>query len=210
MRVTVTGGFLPTVFFKGSLKKMRFHPKRKGMRFYWEKHIDDCYSDKLREIKRFCRRRFLRCMMIDDNMERSTHYRSDYLKKHRGVFGTGLYFCAYCHSPVRKSKMTVDHIVSVYNARTNIKYRNLLERLGIQNVNAPRNLTASCSKCNARKSSDGGFWIIRGFFGRSMIRVLATEIIELICGGLLLHFLCDFLYANVYSLLMNWFLTYLK
>lgn len=187
---------------------MKFRSRRSGAKFYWEKRIDDDRLDKAKEIKRFCRRRFLRCLIIDDSMERSTHYRADYLKKHKGLFGMGLYFCAYCHSPVRKHKMTVDHIVSVYNARTNKKYRSLLEHLSIQNVNDVRNLAASCSKCNSRKSSDGGFWIVQGYFGKSMLRVLITEAIELILGAYLLRFLYDFLYENVYPVLLNLVVTY--
>lgn len=203
MKITITDGLLPTIFFKKGLEKMRFHSKRKGTNFYWEKSMSDDCLDKAKEIKRFCRRRLLHCSIIDDSMERSTHYRSDYLKKHKGLFGTGLYFCAYCHSPVRKHKMTVDHIVSVYNARTNKKYRRLLERLSIQNVNDVRNLAASCFKCNSRKSSDGGFWIVRGYFGKSMLRVLTTEAIELFLGAWLLRFLYDFLHANVYPVLLD-------
>ncbi len=209
MRITITDGFLPTIFFKKSLEKMKFRPKKKGIKSYWEKHIDDDRLDKAKEIKRFCRHRFLGCLVIDDSMERSTHYRSDYLKKHKGFLGTGLYFCAYCHSPVRKHKMTVDHIVSVYNAKTNPKYRNFLERLSIQNVNDVRNLASSCFRCNSRKSSDGGLWIVKGYFGKSMIRVLITEAVELILGAYFLRFLYDWLHTNVYPVLMNWVLTYI-
>lgn len=209
MRVTITGGLLPTFLFSRKLKSMGFKKRKEKGYFFWYRHIDDDKTDKIKNIKHFCRCRLLRCMIIDDSMERSNNYRSVFLKRYKGLFCTGVYFCAYCNSPIRRSKMTVDHIVSVYNARTNPSYRHLLERLNIQNVNDIRNLAPSCFKCNRRKSSDGGLWIIRGYFGKSMVRVLLLEAVELIAGAAVLRYLYFFLHENVYPVIMDFITKYL-
>ena len=69
--------------------------------------------------------------------ERSDDYRYQYIRAHPGFMGK-YYLCPYCGRIMLKKTMQVDHI---------------------------HNLTASCPKCNNRKSDSGGFWIFLARFG---------------------------------------------
>ena len=45
--------------------------------------------------------------------------------------------------------------------------KKILHLLKIDNINDIRNLTASCFECNSRKRNKLGFWIIKGFLGKT-------------------------------------------
>lgn len=75
------------------------------------------------------------------------NYRQTFLKKNKGIMGTGLYLCGYCFKPVTKSKMEVDHIIPFSKGGTN----------------HISNLTASCMKCNRAKSDKIDHRIIKGY-----------------------------------------------
>lgn len=93
--------------------------------------------------------------------ERSDDYRYQYVRAHPGIMGK-YYLCPYCGRIMLKKTMQVDHIVSVNLANKNRVYRILVPNGDINNL---RNLTASCPKCNNRKSDSGGFWIFLARFG---------------------------------------------
>lgn len=72
------------------------------------------------------------------------------------------YLCPYCGRIMLKKTMQVDHIVSISLANKHRAYRVLVPDGNINNLH---NLTASCPKCNNRKSDSGGFWIFLARFG---------------------------------------------
>lgn len=194
MKIKVYACLLKRLLFGKGLKEMHFSYRKDESGKYYQRHLDDNQKEELREIKRYCRRRLLRCRASDDRMERSNTYRANFFRHNRGMFGGGeLYLCAYCGRPLKKSKVRVDHIIPVYLAGHSLRYRNMLTVRGIKTVNDPRNLTASCAKCNGRKSSYGGIWVIRGYFGQSWVRVLLKEALFLIIGGIALYYLYNFL-----------------
>lgn len=200
MKVLIYTGFLRRIFLKNRLKEMKFLWKKD--KNYWQRHIDDSKKDELKKVRKFCRRKFLRYEFVDDSMERSTNYHSNFFKNRKGIFGSNIYVCAYCGRFLKKSKVCVDHIIPVYKAKTDDFYRKLLSFRHIKNVNDVRNLAPSCNKCNSKKSANGGFWIIRGWFGRSAVRVILKEIVFLILGSVLLYYMYCFLRENSdYSLL---------
>lgn len=61
-----------------------------------------------------------------------------------------------------RKTMQVDHIVSINLANKHRAYRILVPN---GDINSIHNLTASCPKCNNRKSDSGGGWIFLGRFG---------------------------------------------
>lgn len=61
----------------------------------------------------------------------------------------------------------MDHIISVHKAKTTFVAKFLMWLLCIKDVNDPRNLVASCSRCNRRKGSMGNGWLIAAVIGRS-------------------------------------------
>ena len=93
--------------------------------------------------------------------ERSDDYRYQYIRAHPGFMGK-YYLCPYCGRIMLKKTMQVDHIVSISLANKHRAYRVLVPDGNINNLH---NLTASCPKCNNRKSNSGGFWIFLARFG---------------------------------------------
>lgn len=196
MKVKIYVGFFRRLFLKRKLKNMKFSLKQDESKKYWQRHVDDQNRDELKKIRKFCRRRFLRFCFIDDSMERSSNYRKNFFKMRKGIFGSNIYLCSYCGKFLTKKQVRVDHIIPVYKASHNKFYRKLLKIRNIKNVNDVRNLTPSCEKCNSKKGADGGWWIIRGWFGRAPIRVILKEIIFLILGSFFLYYLYCFLKEN--------------
>ena len=205
MKVKIYTGILKRIIFGRSIKKMNFHFQKDESGKYYRKHYDDDDKEGIREIKKYCRRRLLRCTLNVDSMERSTTYRANFFKSDKGIFGGGkYYFCAYCGRILTKSKATVDHIIPIALANRSPRHKRMLTIRGIKTVNDVRNLTASCLKCNSRKGSNGGLWIVRGYFGKSWIRVMLKEIILLLIGGIALYYLCNFLYnTGLYVFLLE-------
>ena len=81
--------------------------------------------------------------------------------------------------------MTVDHIYPVYLAKTG---KNLWMRIaGIEDVNDVRNLAPACRRCNLKKVSKAGIWLIRGILGRYQIYWLLRWCIKAAVFGLILY-----------------------
>ena len=76
-------------------------------------------------------------------------YRADYFRKHKGLFGMGLYFCSYCGKPITKKNAHVDHIIP--------KSKN--EWM----LNRSFNTTIACPKCNLKKSDKVDYRIVQGY-----------------------------------------------
>ncbi len=197
MRVRVYTSLLARLLYGRKLREMRFYPKKDESGRFFQRHIDDKDRQTLRAVKRYCRHRLLRCSISDDRMIRSSNYRNIFFKNNAGIFGGGEYYlCAYCGKLLTRKKVRVDHIIPVYLAVNSMKYRRILNLKGIKTVNDPRNLTASCAKCNGRKSSDGGIWVIKGYFGRLWYRVVFRELIALAVGGMIFYLLFTILVSS--------------
>lgn len=97
------------------------------------------------------------------NYERSTNYRSKFFSNEKKK---KKYHCAYCGRKLKEEDVEVDHLVPVIKAKNNWLVRFSLRLNGIKNINDPKNLVAACQKCNRKKSSKMGLWVIRGAIGR--------------------------------------------
>lgn len=124
--------------------------------------------------------------MPKEKFERSEDYRSRYIAAHPG-WRRKWYLCPYCGRFVTKDRMQVDHIVSIDLANRQPFYRWLVPKEGI---NSEANLTASCEKCNLKKSNRGGWWIVRAKVGRVwyaamwvLLALLTVGILVGICCG---------------------------
>lgn len=96
------------------------------------------------------------------NYKRASNYRQIYFRHHDGP----RYRCVYCGRKLKADAVEVDHLVSVAAAQKKFYARWLLFFQGVTNVNDPHNLVASCMRCNRKKSSKMGFWIIKGTLGQ--------------------------------------------
>ena len=96
---------------------------------------------------------------------RSDTYRSEYIKTHPGF--NGLYMCRYCGRIMKRSEMQVDHVIAInYVNKSNFFRRFFKDKKALnEKLNSPKNLVPACPRCNARKSDNGGVWIIKGKIG---------------------------------------------
>ena len=70
-----------------------------------------------------------------------------------------------CGKPLKASKVTVDHLFPIGQAKKSLHVQKQMRLLGTSSVNSSKNLVPACRSCNQRKGTKMGGWIIRGFFG---------------------------------------------
>lgn len=99
------------------------------------------------------------------------NYRQAFIKKNKGLFGSGVYLCGYCFKPVLKGSMEVDHIVPFSKG----------------GLNHHSNLTASCRKCNRKKSDKVDKRIAIGYTTK-IIGVIFAILFGIVAGVIFLPF----------------------
>lgn len=111
--------------------------------------------------------------------DRGSSCRYDFLRKHKGLFRSGIYCCSYCGKLITKRGLQVDHCVPVDKAVKGGFIRHYIRIMGIfssdinkKGINGSWNLVAACGKCNGRKKAKGGLWIIRGIIGRYLFPII--------------------------------------
>lgn len=129
----------------------------------------------IRKVERICRRRHYELERIyPENLGRSDNYRKKFLEHYPRPFGG--YRCRYCHRRLSDKKMTVDHIYPVYRAKMG---KNIWMRLmRIEDVNDVRNLAPACYRCNSRKGSSAGLWVLKAILGKYRIYWLIRWLIR--------------------------------
>ncbi len=156
---------------------------------------------KIKKVKRICRRRryeFVR--MYPENMGRSDRYRRVFFQSVPRPAGG--YRCRYCHRRLSDRKITIDHIYPVYRAKTGDD--RWLRLLGIEDVNDVRNLAPACARCNRKKGSQAGIWVLRAILGRYELYWVIKRMLQAIVLMVLIMLL-----ARGYSLAQTG-LVYLK
>ncbi len=114
--------------------------------------------------KKICRKAAFRKIKVrayNKRWSRSTDYRKKFFDYYKPP-----YRCRYCNKKLNEEKLTVDHIIPVYQVKVNQKARNLLYLFGVSDVNDVRNLAPACFKCNKAKDKKMGLWIIKGYLGK--------------------------------------------
>ena len=94
---------------------------------------------------------------------RSADYRKRYFEKHNGYFG--IHCCSYCGKLLSEEKSTVDHIIPVHAAEQS-RFLRWLFHWDKEGINTLLNLTVACERCNTKKGSRCGIWLLRGWIGR--------------------------------------------
>ena len=118
------------------------------------------------KIKRFCKENQLKFIYVNEYGYRGEHYRKDFFQNNKPIFYDS-YFCAYCGKVINKKNMTVDHIYPIDKVRSDLRLQKKLKRMGIEDVNAPQNLVAACKRCNQKKGTNMGLWVLKGKIGKS-------------------------------------------
>lgn len=126
-------------------KRYIFNPRSNGRGFYEKK---DCSKWEKNKMFHFCRRN-----------------RNEFFAKNKTV--SGRYRCAYCGRKLAREKITIDHIFPVHCMEEYPAVRRRAALFGIRGSNDLKNLVPACSRCNLRKGTRMGWWIIKGFLGRT-------------------------------------------
>lgn len=118
-----------------------------------------------KKIAKYCRKNNLSVKIDTGFSERSGNYRTAFFKYHKPQIGR-CYFCSYCGKILPPDRVTVDHLYPIKKAREDPRVQHKLRKMGLRDVNDPKNLVPSCAKCNAHKAAKMGTWIIRGKLGQ--------------------------------------------
>ena len=119
--------------------------------------------------------------------ERSSGYRKEFFDNNQ----KRRYHCAYCGRRLKKEDVEVDHLVPVIKAKNSWAVRLCLWLRGIKDVNDPDNLVAACQKCNRKKSSKMGRWVIRGMIGRYKIIWILRNILLILLAVFALYIVLE-------------------
>ena len=104
----------------------------------------------------FCERNHLDYRIDNGYGKRSSDYRAQFFRENPPSVGR-FYICAYCGRLIFPRNVTVDHLYPIGQAKKDPQLQKRLRRSGIENINDPKNLVASCRRCNQKKGKKTGF-----------------------------------------------------
>ncbi len=152
-------------------RRSTYHFRRElgRMGFRFQSEPDKCWSGEVEAsevgaLEEWCFKR--RLEIETPYSRRSSDYRKAFFEANAPNAGKCRYFCAYCGFPVRKDRITVDHLIAVKRAQRSRFYLYLLRKWGCKSVNDVWNLVPSCRRCNSKKGTKAGVWVFRGKLGR--------------------------------------------
>lgn len=141
-------------------KRYIFNPRSNGRGFY-EK---DCSKWEKNKMFHFCRRRKLSLDAVPTQYTRSRNYRNEFLQKIKQYPGdTGA-------RTAEENWQGEDHNRPYFPVHCMEEYPAVRRRaalFGIRGSNDLKNLVPACRRCNLRKGTQMGWWIIKGFLGRT-------------------------------------------
>lgn len=150
-----------TFYQRSALNAMGYSFDSKQKEWVKQSNGDDITGAQL-----FCKQHGFHLVIDLPQYRRSYDYRQQFFSAHPGIGKGKRYFCSYCGCLRTKEKITVDHLISVNAVRKSKFAKWFLHRIGIENVNDPKNLVPSCRRCNQQKGTKGGLWLLRGLIGR--------------------------------------------
>lgn len=159
--VTIDDGKSKTYVYKEDIKRMHFVYDTKCQN--WKKEIFS--KSEFDDIESFCGRRGL--AFITPLTKRSNNYRDKFFDVYQPIDKRGRYRCVYCGKKLKRNKVSVDHLVSVYRSQVSQKARNVLRKNGCESVNDVKNLVPSCRHCNSSKGYRLYPWVWIAKIGKS-------------------------------------------
>lgn len=156
--IEIKNGKRKTYFKRDELREKGFDfvSKRK----VWIKIL--CEKDAL-ELEKYAKRNGFKVRFYPKSMKRSHAYREQYFAAHQPDI-LGRYFCTYCGKLIKPKDVQVDHMVSIA-----LVQKNHWMQKYVSDINDSKNLVAACRRCNSKKGSKGGLWILRGIIGQYRI-----------------------------------------
>ena len=107
----------------------------------------------------------LECHVVDMKFTRSDDYRRDYFA-HNKPSTPAKYRCVYCGRKLQYKDITVDHLYPVNGLMYRQSTRDAAKMFGIDGANDTKNLVAACRRCNSKKGTKTGIWVLRGVIGK--------------------------------------------
>mgnify|MGYP003504843294 CR=1 FL=1 len=147
--VVIDNGHSKTFIYKDDIKKMGF--KYDANCQNWQKEINT--EEELNDVELYCGKRGL--AVISPFTKRSNNYRDIFFENTPPVDKRERYRCVYCGRKLKRNKVSVDHLISVYRSQISQKSRNKLRKMNCTSVNDVKNLVPSCRHCNSSK----GYWL---------------------------------------------------
>lgn len=179
---------------KGKIYNHRQYIKQNGLKFQKRKYGKSYYTKKINETQKnelieYCEKHKLKYTIIDDAYLRNTTYRKDFLAQNQHKWT----ICAYCGRPIKSEKVTIDHIIPVDKVKKNKSYaRWLMKKMGINNINNSKNLVEACARCNSKKRTKMGIWLIKGFLGKSKILWTIRWLLRLLIIILIIYYISHY------------------
>lgn len=171
---------------------LRFNKRAgRGDSFYEKK----CEENEAHAIEKFAELNGLKCILIQEQYTRSDNYRKEFFKAQKPV-NNALYRCAYCGKKFTFQQIQVDHIFPVNELSYSGIVRKRAASYGIANANDVKNLCCACKKCNLKKGTKLGMWVIRGFLGKHEAYWKVRHIAKAIVFWLCIIFAISFLKEN--------------
>lgn len=188
------GGILAAKVYSLIVKCEKKDKRKYGLRLYllglrWDSDaFYGCVKYKAyRKIWAFCEKHGIPVKIDKSYAVRSSSYRKMFFEKHKPQLGK-YYVCAYCGKLLLPENVTVDHLYPIKKARESREIQRKLRKMGIMDINDPRNLVPACAKCNGHKAAKTGLWIFRGQIGRSAPLWIVRKILR-ICLFLLICYI---------------------
>lgn len=191
--------------YNGRHKTWTYRKQLKRMGFVFESnyYTKDCTSSESTKIKRFCAHHKLEYVPINKNYSRSTTYRQEFFRKKRGLMDGKYYWCAYCGRIKKRANITVDHLIpvnKVLRGKHRSIWRTYLSLHGIKNVNQVENLVPACKRCNSKKGTKTGIWVVRGRVGNHFFFWLIYKPIRLGVIIFFLYFIQKYLFQYSFAI----------
>lgn len=127
----------------------------------YEMRLND--KNEFQSIIKYCKKHKLKYIIINSEIKRDYNYRKIFFDSNEKE----KYRCAYCGKIFRKDSITVDHIFPIDKTSKSDFLQRLMIFLNIYDINSIKNLCAACNRCNSKKGSRTGRWILKGFLGKS-------------------------------------------
>lgn len=163
-KIEIKNGSRKSYSFKDELKQEQFSFTKTGKYTgVWSKTVTE--DGEAKQYKKHFASKGLRVIYFSEKEERSSQYRELYFRTHPPkIFN--YYICSYCSKLLKEEDADVDHIIPIDKVKKHEFLRKVIKLLKWSSINDERNLTIACSRCNRKKSTKAGFWIVRGFLGQ--------------------------------------------
>lgn len=110
---------------------------------------------RMRKIESFCKRKHLSFRINNEYGKRSSNYRDVFFSTHKPIPGNR-WFCAYCGKPLKASKVTVDHLFPIGQAKKSLHVQKQMRLLGISSVNSSKKSGSCMQKLQSAKRNEDG------------------------------------------------------